>query len=91
MNKIKITVEYETPKTSAFDTLLKQYEDIKKSDGVNSAGHAAYVERNYLMIDESKYAIFSLNENRKSNNKKSGTMIAYQYAIKREKAIHNVV
>ena len=58
-----------------------EYEERKKSDRVNSAGRACYVERNYWMIDESNFAIFHLDEN--NSTKKSGTMQAYQYAEKR--------
>ena len=72
------------------DVYVPEYEEIKKSSRGNSAGRVAYVERNYLMIDESKYIIFFLNGNRQSYKKKSGTTIAYQYAIKTEKAIYNV-
>ena len=53
-----------------------EYEEIKKSDRVNSAGRDCYVERNYWMIDESDFAIFHLDEN--NNTKKSGTLLTYQ-------------
>ena len=53
-----------------------EYEEIKKSDRVNSAGRDCYVERNYWMIDESDFAIFHLDEN--NNTKKSGTLQTYQ-------------
>ena len=47
---------------------------------MKSAGRACYVERNYWMIDESDFAIFHLDEN--NSTKKSGTMQAYQYALR---------
>ena len=59
----------------------------RKSDRVNSAGRACYVERNYWMIDESNFAIFHLDEN--NSTKKSGTMIAYQYAKRTEEKVKN--
>ena len=59
------------------DEYVGEYEEIKKSDRVNSAGKACYVERNYWMIDESDFAIFHLDEN--NSTKKSGTMKVYQY------------
>lgn len=31
---------------------------MKKSDRVNSAGYAPYVERNQLMVRESNYCVF---------------------------------
>ncbi len=57
------------------------YEEIKKSDRVNSAGHACYVERNYWMIDESDFAIFHFDEN--NSTKKSGTHKAFEYISKK--------
>lgn len=58
-----------------------EYEEIKKSDRVNSAGRACYVERNYWVIDESDFAIFHLDEN--NSTKKSGTKIVYEYSNKK--------
>ena len=54
----------------------RAYEDIKKSDRINSAGCACYVERNYWMIDDSKFSIFYYPK----SPSKSGTYLAYQYA-----------
>ena len=34
------------------DTYVAEYEEIKKSDRVNSAGLASYIERNQWMIDD---------------------------------------
>ena len=66
------------------------------------AGRAAYVERNYEMIDKSDYCVVYYDENylpseRKKSKKdlfsyqpKSGTKIAYEYAVKKKKKIINV-
>ena len=58
------------------DVYVPEYEDVKKSDRVNSAGRASYVERNYWMIDDSKFSIFYYQK----SPSKSGTYLAYQYA-----------
>ena len=60
------------------DAYVAEYEEIKKSDRVNSAGRASYVERNKYMLNESDFSIFHLIENNCAN--KSGTMLAYQYS-----------
>ena len=39
------------------DVYVPEYEDVKRSDRVNSAGRACYVERNYWMIDESQIIV----------------------------------
>lgn len=59
------------------DVYVPEYEDIKKSDRVNSVGRAAYVERNYWMIDESDFVMVHLAE-----GQNGGTRVAYNYAKK---------
>ena len=63
------------------DECIAEYEDIKKSSRVNSAGRASYVERNYWMIDESCFVTYFLRDIKK----KSGTQMAYLYAKKNRK------
>ena len=67
---------------------VPEYEEIKKSDRVNSAGRACYVERNYWIIDESKYVVFYLDEKNQSRKRTSGTTIAYQYALNGGRVIY---
>ena len=66
------------------DECIAEYEDIKKSSRVNSAGRASYVERNYWMIDESNYAIIYLKKNYSLSQSTSGTWLVYQYTIKKD-------
>ena len=67
------------------DEYVGEYEEIKKSDRVNSAGRACYILRNQWMIDDSDFVIFHLDEN--NSTKKSGTMQAYEYAKKKNNTI----
>ena len=61
------------------DVYVPEYEDIKKSDRVNSAGRASYVERNQWMIEESCFAIIYFLDD--SNKKRvSGTKLISDYA-----------
>ena len=65
------------------------------------SGRAAYVERNYAMIDDSDYCLFYYDENylppkRKWAKRdyfeyqpKSGTALAYKYALQKKKCVHN--
>lgn len=55
-----------------------EYEEIKKSDRVNSARRACYAERNYWMINDSDYSIMFLHLERQNG----GTKVAYDYARK---------
>ena len=58
-----------------------EYEEIKKSDSLNAAGRACYIERNQWMIDESDFAVFCLEES--FNKRNNGTKIAYEYSNKK--------
>ena len=63
------------------DVYVAEYEEIKKSDRVNSAGRASYVERNQWMIDDSDFCIFFIER------EVGGSALAYDYAQKYKQAI----
>ena len=65
------------------DVYVPEYEDIKKTDRVNSAGRAAYVERNQWMVENSDYVIIYIKKNYSLSRSISGTWVVYQYAIKK--------
>lgn len=85
------------------DVKLKDYDAEVQSDRVFSAGKASYVERNQEMIDDSDFCVFYYNESylpprRKWSNRdlssyqpKSGTQLAYEYAIQKSKKTDKVV
>ena len=64
-------------KFAHIDVKVQEYEEIKRSDRVDSAGRASYIERNQWMIDESDCCVFYFNE---KTNYKSGTKIVYEHA-----------
>ena len=66
------------------DEYVGEYEEIKKSDRVNSAGRASYVERNQLMIDASDIVFVHLDKG-KRGGKPSGTILAYDYAVNKDR------
>lgn len=65
--------------------LLELYEDTFYPEKIKGSGRAAYVERNYEMIDKSKYCIVYYDEANAPTTHKSGTRIALDYAIKHER------
>ena len=67
------------------DVYVGEYEEIKKSDRVNSAGRASYVERNCLMIKDSNFVVVHLEEGR--NDGKSGSRLAYKYSLRQKKSM----
>jgi len=84
------------------DGLLEHYEDTYFPEHIENAGRASYVERNQEMINKSDFCIVYYDENyappRRKNSRrdltdyqpKSGTKIAYDYAVKKKKEIINV-
>ena len=69
------------------DVYVPEYEDIRKSDRVNSAGRACYVERNQWIIDDSDFVTYFLRDIKK----KSGTQMAYLYAKKTGKTLVSMI
>ncbi len=84
------------------DSLLEHYEDTYFPEHMEKAGRASYVERNQEMINKSDFCIVYYDENyappRRKNSKrdltdyqpKSGTKVAYDYAVKKKKEIINM-
>ena len=83
------------------DSLLKHYEGTYFPEHMENAGRASYVERNQEMINHSKFCVVYYDENylppRRKNSRrdlfdyqpKSGTAVAYDYAVKKKKEIIN--
>ena len=75
------------------DAYVPEYEEIKKSDRVNSAGRASYVERNQEIIDESDIVVFHLLPETKGDSVErlvSGTVFAFEYACRKRKKIQEM-
>ena len=82
--------------------LYELYEDTYFPEHVSGAGKASYVERNQEMINHSKFCVVYYDENylppRRKNSRrdlfdyqpKSGTAVAYDYAVKKKKEIINI-
>ena len=85
------------------DSLLKHYEGTYFPEHMENAGRASYVERNQEMINKSDFCVVYYDENylppRRKNSRrdlfdyqpKSGTAVAYDYAVKKKKEIINVL
>ena len=83
------------------DSLLQHYEDTYFPEHMENAGRTSYVERNQEMINKSDFCIVYYDENyappkRKNSRRdltdyqpRSGTKIAYDYAVKKKKIIIN--
>lgn len=69
--------------------LLDFYDDTYYSPKLLNSGKAAYIKRNYEMIDKSLYCVVYFSDEKSPTHRKSGTKIAYDYAVKKGKKIIN--
>ena len=102
ISRIYVRAEFPYINDDYHSYLLERYEDTYYPEHIENSGRAAYVERNYEMIQNSDYCICYYDENytppRRRNSRrdlfdyqpKSGTKIAYEYAIKKCRQVINV-
>ena len=71
--------------------LLQFYEDTYYPERVLNSGRASYVKRNIEMIDRGKFCVMYFDKNYSQINRKSGTKIPYEYAIRKRKELINMI
>jgi len=87
IKRIYVRAEYPYINEQYTNYLLESYEDTYYPEHIRSSGRAAYVERNYEMIDNSYYCIVYYDAQNAPTTRKSGTKIALDYAIKSKKEV----
>ena len=87
IKRIYVRAEFPVINEEYKDYLLKSYDDTYFPEKIIGSGSVAYVERNYEMINQSKYCIVYYDEQNAPTTRKSGTKIALDYAIKKKKCI----
>ena len=102
IKRIYVRAEYPYISDDYKEYLLQFYEETYYPERMIDAGKAAYVERNYEMVDKSNFSVVYydidyLPPRRKNSRRdltdyqpKSGTKIAYDYAIKKCGRVINV-
>ncbi len=102
IKRVYVRAEYPFVDDNYIKYLLEDYEDTYFPEHMISAGKASYVERNQFMIDKSSVCVVYYNPDyappRRKNSRrdltiyqpKSGTKIAYDYAVKKDKTIINL-
>ena len=90
IKRIYVRAEYPCISEQYKSYLLENYEDTYYPEKIINSGRAAYVERNYEMIDNSQFCIVYYDEQNIPTTRKSGTKIALDYAIKKCKKIIRV-
>ena len=87
VKRIYVRAEFPYINDDYLTYLLKSYDDTYYPEKLHGSGRAAYVERNYEMINNSKYCIVYYDESHAPTNRKSGTKIALDYAIKKGREV----
>lgn len=82
IKRVYIRAEYPVIDESYKTYLLKSYEDTYFPEKLIGAGKAVYIERNFEMIDKSRFCIFYLHDENLPKSRKSGTKIAFDYALR---------
>ena len=102
IKRVYVRAEYPFIAESYRNYILESYEDTYYPERMENAGRASYVERNQEMINQSDVCVVYYDENyappRRRNSRrdladyqpKSGTKIAYDYAVRKGKTIINV-
>ena len=91
IKRVYVRAEYPYISERYKDYLLESYEDTYYPQKILNSGRAAYVERNYEMIDNSRYCVVCYDATNSPTTRKSGTEIALDYAIKKRKNVIRVV
>ena len=87
IKRIYVRAEYPYISEHYKTYLLESYEDTYYPQHIINSGKAVYVERNLEMINKSGFCIFYYDEQIAPTNRKSGTKIALDYAVKKDKKI----
>ncbi len=107
VNRIFVRAEYPIISDDYYNYLKKFYEDTYFYDKKLISNKFSYIRRNQVIIDKSDFCLFYFDTNyilktkdqsekdiyisKPTSQKRSGTSIAYEYAIKKLKKIINVV
>ena len=87
IKRIYVRAEFPIISDSYKDYLLQSYEDTYFPEKIMGSGRAAYVERNFEMIDHSRFCIVFYDGSYAPTKRKSGTKIALDYSMKQKKEI----
>ena len=87
IKRIYVRAEFPVISDNYKNYLLESYEDTYYPEKIIGSGRAAYVERNFEMINQSHFCVVYYDESYAPITRKSGTKIALDYATKHQKEI----
>lgn len=89
IKRIYVRAEYPCIDNSYKSYLLQTYDDTYYSAAAHP-GKASYIQRNFEMIEKSLFCIIYFDEKYAPAKRKSGTAIAFKYALKLKREIINL-
>ncbi len=90
IKRIYVRAEYPNINEQYKKYLLQSFDETYFPEKLTNAQSSVYVKRNYEMITKSDICVFYFSEKDAPTTRKSGTKIALDYAIKRNKIIFNL-
>lgn len=87
IKRVYVRAEYPVIDDDYRAYLLKSYDDTYFPKELLNAGRAIYVERNFEMIEKSRFCIVYYDEKNTPVTRKSGTKTALDHALKQNKEI----
>lgn len=87
IRRIYVRAEFPQIDDDYKEYLLESYEDTYYPIKLLRAGRAVYVERNREMIDKSRFCVVYCQDEYSPKNRKSGTHLALNYAIMRDREV----
>ena len=87
IKRVYIRAEYKDIDDEYKNYLLRFYDDTYFPEKIAEAGKAVYIERNFEMIDKSSFCVIYYEIQNVPSDRKSGTRIALDYAVKKQKDI----
>lgn len=87
IERIYVRAEYLNINDDYRNYLLERYEDTYYPERIVGSGRAVYVERNYEMINRSRFCVIYCNTESAPINRKSGTEAALDYALKQGREV----
>ena len=87
IKRVYVRAEYPYINDNYKKYILENYEGTYYPERIIGSGKAVYIERNYEMINNSRFCIVYYDEQNLPTGRKSGTRIALDYAIKKRKHI----
>lgn len=90
IRRVYVRAEFPVISDSYRSYLINNYEDTYYPEKIIGAGKAVYVKRNYEMIDCSEFCVVHYRTDYMPVKRKSGTKLAVNYAVKKQKRIYYV-